>query len=330
MKNTNLITSTCFAVTLLVSANAADTTSILNGDWNTAATWSNGVPAGTTSSNTARIETAVTLNAAGVAQRAIIGSNVTGANSLFIGSNGALVTGDSESFIGNGTNNVGNGALSIDGGSFVSSGSNSHLNVAFGNLGNTGTTGTIDLINSANLAIGGNLRLANVGNGVGIVNVTDSTFNIGNIATVGVDGGGSSATTRATLAVYGSNSTIASSAEFLFRETGALSFFLDAGGASTVTAGTSVELLSGSTLNLDLLGGVAAVDLPNSIVLMEAATAVNGAFTYVNWGDLDQNNWSLAYTDKQVVLTAIPEPSSFALLAGCLALGAVMVRRHRA
>jgi hypothetical protein len=133
----------------------------------------------------------------------------------------------------------------------------------------------------------------------------------------------------------------------LFSETGggrptSMSFVQD--GGSTV-AQTSLDVAEPSlasledgftismTLNSDDTWTVVSSGLSEDFSISGSLTDANGNFLYADLTSVSTNTsiqgGSLSYTLDSVTLTAVPEPSSYALLAGLLGLSYVMVRRRR-
>lgn len=88
--------------------------------------------------------------------------------------------------------------------------------------------------------------------------------------------------------------------------------------------------LAGSTLSLTDLGS-ATLNAGQTFVLV-TGSSISGTFLNQLEGstiNVGNNIYSLSYSGNQVSLSAIPEPSAYAALAGALALGVVASRRRR-
>jgi hypothetical protein len=91
------------------------------------------------------------------------------------------------------------------------------------------------------------------------------------------------------------------------------------------------------TLDLTTAGGYNGIDNFGTIYY-EVGTVSLGSYTYTSDADADFQYIGLtqAYSGaadgyfSNLTLTQIPEPGTFALLAGCFALSSVMIRRRRA
>jgi len=113
------------------------------------------------------------------------------------------------------------------------------------------------------------------------------------------------------------------------------------GSASVNTAGTNGALVSGD-LTFDLGGNVATGNEIGVLVFSSSTTSAINEDTFSIW----TNDWLVGADGSNLSLTGtgapymggtpagygvvVPEPSTYAMLAGALALGYVMVRRRKA
>ena len=143
--------------------------------------------------------------------------------------------------------------------------------------------------------------------------------------------------TGSTFRVTGSDATI--SMNQIGTGNGTFDFVFDTAGVSTITGDLSFPWFSiGNslvTVNASAVAGIVGsytlFDCDASGTMMGA-----GAFTIAGLGT-EGVDWNLVITDNAgggandtIVLNVIPEPGSYALLGGLLALSSVMVRRRKA
>ena len=199
--------------------------------------------------------------------------------------------------------------LNIDGGTFIMQ------------------SGTLQVGDSF-ASTGGYLKVQNGGK----LQIEGGTFNFDGRPVT--DGGG-------TFQVIGNAATIAG---YQLSNTMSYDFDFTAAGISKVTTASYVNMTA-STLDVDVsaydFSGLAP-SASQSFTLFDASS-VSSLFDLgnVNIAGLNPLEYSAtlvqsltadfpAETDISVVVTAVPEPATFALLGGLLALGCVMVRRRRA
>ena len=204
--------------------------------------------------------------------------------------------------------------------------------------------------NGASLAISANLKTVGTWN-LGITGVTDvgvtqtagtvvgRTLNLGATnantfdASYSISGGAARFTTAVNVAqngvfdIAGDSATLAGSGAFSITDGGELSYTLAADGVSAIGV-TSFDIGSGALLSIDAssyTAGQGTVTLANFTSNTGTFDLGNIAITGLEAG----LSGSISYTGTTMDLVVIPEPGSYALLGGLLALGFVMVRHRR-
>mgnify|MGYP001440911637 CR=1 FL=1 len=164
--------------------------------------------------------------------------------------------------------------------------------------------------------------------GSGFMSITNGTLNAGNMTI-----GGSSATTQRTgvFQINGAGSTI-SGGTLTVTNYGTLDFNFGATGISTLNF-DSISLGETSTVLID---GAAYTGGSGTFTLLSAATSLTGynasLFSIAGFGPAYTTELGFDADARSVVLTvtAIPEPATYALAFGALALGLVAYRRKHA
>lgn len=234
-------------------------------------------------------------------------------------------------------------------------GSNQNSRIGAGN----GGTGTVN--HSGGSARYHILQIGLDANATGTYNLSDGTFIIGREASgdslqIGSNGtgtftvSGGDMTTRAgvrlgtpttglgTFRVNGSAATrIGIGTEgsvdgrWIQNSGSTLDLRFDAGGVTKIFidqigTGGNVEFAAGSLLNVDFL----TTSVAGTWVVMEwEGTLTNNGLAFANTVDTDIWSFSIDSVAKTLSVTAIPEPSSYAALAGLGALFLAAVRRRR-
>jgi hypothetical protein len=191
----------------------------------------------------------------------------------------------------------------------------------------------------------------------GTVNLTGGAFTLPNISTNN-NGGGLTITDGGTLNISGGdhifNERAVLNAGSIFRVTGSTStirmnqigtangtfdFVFDTAGVSTITGdlGFSWFSITNASFTVDgsgYTGGAASFTLFDGNA--SGNTPPSGNFTIAGLGaegvgwTLDITNSAPGGANDTIILNVIPEPGTYALLGGLLALGHVMLRRRRA
>jgi fibronectin-binding autotransporter adhesin len=141
----------------------------------------------------------------------------------------------------------------------------------------------------------------------------------GDTTSVTVNGG--------TLNVRGSTAgtlTLGAAAD-LALSAGTITFDLGTGFDQIISSGAGVFTITGGALNLNLGSGFDYGDTYEILSGFGGTNSVSG-LTFTGYDDV--NYLASLGTDGVLEFSAIPESSSYALLAGLLALGSVMVRRR--
>lgn len=160
----------------------------------------------------------------------------------------------------------------------------------------------------------------------------NSAFNISGTASVSVTGsssfGGSS---DASLNITGSCATISYGTNLTQGAFGTLKFTLSSTGASVVNVTDTFNVNAASLLTIDggaYAGGLGAITIVNAATI--TGTFGTGKYTVTGLG-VEGVNWTLAQNEGSsgdLVLNIIPEPGTYALLAGLTGLVFVMLRRR--
>jgi hypothetical protein len=150
------------------------------------------------------------------------------------------------------------------------------------------------------------------------------TFDVGGDGGTGTTGGGSD---LATFSIVGDTATVSATCKIFARASSVFSFTLGASGIDTIDTTAALDINLGAVLEIDgssYTGGAGTISLfsYSTLVDEEEFTLIISGFT-----DLDAE---VVYGTNSIdlVLTSIPEPSTFALLGGLFAFAAVMVRRR--
>ena len=109
-------------------------------------------------------------------------------------------------------------------------------------------------------------------------------------------------------------------------------FNLGNGKASNAGSGTRFDFVSGGTFSSGDLNAYTATGVVGSTTNITVQLPISGVtdLSQLNYLELAfKSNGANEGTLDNVVLTAVPEPSSYALLAGCFGLTWVMLRRRR-
>jgi len=251
------------------------------------------------------------------------GGNATASGTLNI-SGGTFSAGSVELGSTTSATRPANATLNITGGTFTSAG-----NIAEGASSGGIVTSTVTL-NGGTLDLGGHA-------------VTVDTFNVqaGTLKNLGQFNSGATLTktTAGALILDGANTytgnTSVGAGSLTLAATGSLTFYLGADGISNKVTGAGTATFDG-TFGFDLTNAVLSEG--NTWTITDVSTqsftstfAVSG-FTD---GDLDgvwTNGAGLSFSEATGILSysAIPEPSTFALLGGLSALAAIALRRRRA
>jgi hypothetical protein len=150
------------------------------------------------------------------------------------------------------------------------------------------------------------------------------TFDVGGDGGTGSTGGGSD---LATFSIVGDTATVSVTSKIFARASSVFSFTLGASGIDAIDTTAALDINTGSVLEIDgssYTGGAGTISLFSYSTLVdedEFTLSISG------FANLDTE---VVYGASSIdlVLTSIPEPSTFALLGGLFAFAAVMVRRR--
>ncbi|MDR2981254.1 MAG: hypothetical protein LBV12_03300 [Puniceicoccales bacterium] len=292
----------------------------------------------------------------------LISGNISGTGNLSINSgDGApiVISGNNSGYSGNWT--IGSGHALHVGGSAVIDKANSVAS-ATGNLGSgsvanngelvinrTGTlvtnnlisgTGTLEnrsgnttlsanntytgatAVNGGQLFINGDQTAA-----VGSVTVASTaslggTGTIGGLATINGNLIAGNGTTSGTLTLKGG---------VQLQSTAVLTLLLDTSGTSTINLADSALTINGATLDLNIDTNLHIAE-NSQYNLILGASSRTGEFSNVANGatvSFDGHQFTAAYSTSGLTLTAIPEPSTYALAASAALLGIIILRRRK-
>ncbi|CAA6692114.1 MULTISPECIES: PEP-CTERM sorting domain-containing protein [unclassified Lentimonas] len=151
---------------------------------------------------------------------------------------------------------------------------------------------------------------------------------IGGFDTLDVGGAAGTTVGTGTFAIVGDSASVEVTSNIFARATSTFSFTLGATGIDTIDTTGILSIDTGAGLTVvgsAYTGGAGTISLFSFDSLSDAEE-----FTATGLDSFTGLNASLVYnlTSIDLVLTAVPEPSTFALLGGLFALTAVMVRRR--
>jgi hypothetical protein len=172
-----------------------------------------------------------------------------------------------------------------------------------------------------------------------------ASFNTNNITEVGrnakailnIDGGTYTSVSNATFGEYNGIMNITSGGAF----TAGAGFVVRGSGAINVVDGTlnltQADIVDTSVSILMDLGGTLDLQGSSTVVLAGDQTISGNFNTYIDSGWITSNgntgaaNFSQVFdgTNTIVSVAAVPEPATYALLGGLVALGSVMMRRRK-
>ncbi len=215
-------------------------------------------------------------------------------------------TGASGSFIGH----LGNGTYNLSGGTLTRTGANISIGTgatATGDLNQTG--GLIDLVNAS-------LSVSAMNGGVGTYSISNGTINA---VDLGIGEG-----IKGTMNV-GENATISFSGDLNLHANGEINFIFGESGISTMSFGGAGDIDPNAEISIVGTGFMAVAEQTFQLISTSTFSATPD-ITLVGFAQEASYLWN--ETTGQFSVTVIPEPSHMALIAGCILLTLVIVRRR--
>lgn len=319
------------------------------GDWNDAGNWTSAVP---TSADIAIINNnnTATLNTVAVDVGTLRMVNNANDGTFTMSAGGSL---NVSTLFQMGAGGTGTATTNINGGtfSFVNSSlgavTTSILNIDGGAASTSNANGVQVLANGTLNVIGGSFTHSGTGtrtvtDGDGAVNVSGGSFNAVGASpsdilrmrndmtisggTVNLTGGQVVFDQGHDLNVVGNDATINMDRLNYGSFTGAINFDFDSDGISSIISSAFMNLANASIAvdGTNYTGGAGVFTLFESASLsgLPSSAVAN------NFGGLT-GTFSQSGENYILTLTAIPEPGTYALLAGCFALASVMIRRRK-
>ncbi|MGJ8640510.1 MAG: PEP-CTERM sorting domain-containing protein [Opitutaceae bacterium] len=218
-----------------------------------------------------------------------------------------------------------------DGGTLTGAG---NFNLGRGLAGDGSTVSQL----AGSVVLGGLDMSGNVTGGDSIYTISGGSLTIGSADTFDVGGDGlggnvGGGSDVSVFAIEGDSATVTVTNNVLARASSVFSFTLGATGVDAIDTTGNLTISTGASLSIV---GAAYVDLgPDTINLFEAST-INGTFALsditVTGLGTEGVDWSLTQNaggSGDIVLSIIPEPGTYALMAGLLGLCSVVLRRRR-
>jgi hypothetical protein len=190
---------------------------------------------------------------------------------------------------------------------------------------NTANTGLTTF--SGNITLNGDVSL-NSNKASNDVRYTGVISGAGSVATVGTSltrfGNGTASITN----TYTGNTTLTETSSFVLSDNAKLTFDINASGVNNKISGTANQTL---TLDGDFIFDLSGADGTGSWTIVDVGTlneTFGGTFSVIGFSEESANVWkktigetTYTFTETDGILTAVPEPSTYALLA----LGGVLV-----
>lgn len=196
----------------------------------------------------------------------------------------------------------------------------------------------LNILSGASLNVSGNINMGAAGSGTvyqtgGSVDVDDSLFMVGSHSASYTISGGSLTTdgisvgtlAASTFAIEGDTASVEVAGALNANAFSTFGFTLGMTGVDTIDSITTMTIVSGAGLVIDgssYTGGAGTISL---FSYSDLADATEFAESISGFGSLTAD---VVYTATGIDLVLIPEPGTYALLGGMLALTAVIMRRR--
>jgi fibronectin-binding autotransporter adhesin len=247
-------------------------------------------------------------------------------------------------------NNTFSGNINISGGATVSVatsvigdkgsnarlGSGANLNMDNGILNFSGSVGGVENTHTRNTVLGaggGTIVLGNANNHNPTITWNGNISGVGNL-TVANSGGTSGHLILGGANSHAGNTIVNTGSTLTLANGGSLSFNIGANGINNSLSGAGDLVLNGALL-FDLSGASLSVGDSWTIVssALLAKTTFGGSFSVTNFTDQGDGTWlsnnpHYQFDTSTGILSVIPEPGTYTLIGGLLALGAVLIRRR--